>query len=207
MSFDTVKTFWKTVVEEREDFWASLFKKYEEDDQEVNLDSYLENSSNRMSNLLSLSLNEPLSIKKRFYEEQPGEASSLKSDEEPVLPSQQNEDVPDVEDSLKDNSESENDKPFTKIRPDFVSEIFVEDAGTKHYSKKFILVDTKPEMNKSCDVTTRQSISFDDDDDEPNRTIDSANLNVSITSVRHVVRRTKQRTNETSSPRKRFKLI
>ena len=27
MSFDTVKTFWKTVVEEREDFWASLFKK------------------------------------------------------------------------------------------------------------------------------------------------------------------------------------
>lgn len=27
MSIDKVKTFWKTVVREREDFWSSLFKK------------------------------------------------------------------------------------------------------------------------------------------------------------------------------------
>lgn len=204
MSIDKVKTFWKTVVREREDFWSSLFKKYEDNDNSANLDSYLDNSSSRLSHLLSLSSNEN-------NDEENHEQKAINSPsgiyiyyEEQPKPS----DASDTDDESCSNIEPDNDVHFTKAEPEFVSEILAEENNpnelncSKITAKKLVLVDSPSKKQMNLSTQTHESDTLDSSLESQ-----SSNAHIKLTDpgspnlVRHICRPTKQ-----TPARKRFKL-
>jgi len=198
MSIDKVKSFWKTVVKEREDFWSSLFSKYEDDEESAsaNLEAYLDNSTNRLSHLLSLSTNEGIDEKRKnyspyiYYEEQPKPSYASDTEEESDV-----------------DTGNEKDVPFTQLKPEFVSEIFTEENSSdepncpKTPTKKLVLVDPQPKKDSCLSISTCEST-------PPDNNFESQSSDESIkppspNSVRYICRPTKR----TNPARKRFRLV
>lgn len=214
---DKVKKYWQTVIKEREGYWNSLFSKYEEEKEGVDLRSYIDNSSSRIYNLLQLAVgNEedatsehPCTKVTQYREEQPCDVKDANI--------QLCDDGNQAE--AKQRELTNSNHPVAQVKrakPAYVVEITADEEDEKW---KLILCSTK--KLKLCDSSMKTKHDMDDfvTDDQSSQVISSGSplsealnesfaTNVSKQSepLRYVCRRFKPGSSHAPSP-KRFKLV
>nr|CAH0108595.1 unnamed protein product [Daphnia galeata] len=156
---DRVKKYWQEIIKERDHFWSSFFLKYQEEKQDVDVQSYMNNSSSRISTLLKLAADEDdeeTEVLKatnskvlQYFEEQSGESSEANSAVEVATPLNKDQEP-----------NNENFKPselpvvlVKRVEPTFVWEIDPEEEDSKqmslknsHPAKKLKLFEFSPQI-------------------------------------------------------------
>ncbi|KAI9564029.1 hypothetical protein GHT06_007767 [Daphnia sinensis] len=212
---DKVKKYWQTVIKEREGYWSSLFSKYEGEKEDVDLRSYMDNSSSRINTLLNLAIDNE--------EDANPEHPCTKVVQEGGKPPH---DVSDANLQLPDNDVNQEPKqresmnvnhPVAQVKraaPAYVVEIMPDEEDEKWKSilnstKKFKLCDSSMKIKDNVNDFVNEDKSVNSSGSPHSEALnESFAPNVSVLQrepLRFVCRRIKPGSSHTPSP-KRFKL-
>ncbi|XP_057370961.1 uncharacterized protein LOC130691934 isoform X2 [Daphnia carinata] len=169
---DKVKKYWQTVIKEREGFWSSLFSKYEEEKEDVDLRSYMDNSSSRIETLLQLAV----ANGEDANPEHPCTKVAQCSEEQPCEVSDTNLQLSDdVNQEPKQRKSTCFNHPVAQVKkaepPAYVVEIMPEEEDEKW---KSILFSTKKLKLYDSLVKTKDSMEDFVTDDQSVKSIESS---------------------------------